>query len=106
MAMASSVVSDFKPCEEFICSLYGLKNHKDVNSARCHKLLQIAKCKDQDLSKDKLKKVNCDMLPPCRDTLKNKILRANMVSLIWGRADQKNPGQDLDDSASMLDIDD
>ena len=36
------------------------------------------------------------MLPPCRDTLTNKIRRANMVSLIWGRANQKNPSQDLD----------
>ena len=35
------------------------------------------------------------MLPPCKDSLNNKVLRANMISLILDRADQTHPALDL-----------
>ena len=36
-------------------------------------------------------KVNCSMLPPCRNTLNKKIERSVLVSRIWAQADTPNP---------------
>lgn len=44
----------------------------------------------------KIKKVDCALLPPCADTLHQKLRRAHFVSIIWGNADSPQPGHGLD----------
>lgn len=44
----------------------------------------------------KVKKVDCALLPPCGKTLRNKVKRAQYVSIIWGNADSAHPSQGLD----------
>ncbi|CAL4180456.1 unnamed protein product, partial [Meganyctiphanes norvegica] len=98
----SKLSSDEDPlqskAEEFICSLYGMKDGiNTVNEARYAKLLQMTgKIKDQETPLVNLKKVDCALLPPCLKTVHKKIQRAHYVSILWGNADSPYPGHGLD----------
>ena len=41
--------------------------------------------------KDRLKKVDCGLLPPCQKVLMKKILRAQLVARMWFNADEAEP---------------
>ena len=83
--------------ELFVAGLYGFPNCKDLNAARCQKLFKLAGWKKGEKpNKEKLKKINCALLPPCVNTLKLKILRAQYISTIWTRATKRNPSHGLD----------
>lgn len=43
-----------------------------------------------------IKKVDCALLPPCSDALKQKLRRAQLVSTIWGKANLPQPAHHLD----------
>ena len=43
-----------------------------------------------------VKKADCALLPPCQKILKNKVQRANYVSIIWANAGSPQPDQGLD----------
>jgi len=45
---------------------------------------------------DKVKKVDCALLPPCAKTLSNKLRRAHYVSMIWRNAEKPNPDIGID----------
>ncbi|XP_041362193.1 uncharacterized protein LOC121378189 [Gigantopelta aegis] len=82
--------------EEFVCSLYGVKDVKDVNEARYAKLLLMTGKINQENPLASVKKIDCTLLPPCARTLCNKTKRAHFVSIVWGHADSSHPDQGLD----------
>lgn len=42
-----------------------------------------------------VKKVDCALLPPCRATLRMKLLRAKYVTILWTHSSSATPGADL-----------
>ena len=68
----------YGPAEELVRSLYGLSNHTNINKARAEKLSQMtgfrSKEKVYEMVLRKVKKVNCSLLPPCRNALKKTAL--------------------------------
>ena len=45
---------------------------------------------------DKMKRVDCGLLPPCRKVLTKKIQRSQMIARVWYNADTPNPNLNLD----------
>lgn len=43
-----------------------------------------------------VRKVDCALLPPCANTVHNKLRRAHFISILWGSADSPHPGHGLD----------
>ena len=42
-----------------------------------------------------MKKVDCSLLPPCKEVLKKKISRCQYVSRMWWNSDQSNPTENM-----------
>ena len=68
----------FSDCEEFICKMYGRPDLADVNECR-----YVLFCTKQSQSQS---------LPPCQDSVRNHILRANCQAAVWRRALDAIPG--------------
>ena len=62
--------------ESFVCSIYGSGKITSVNKLRCNKLVKKS---------NKLRSSDPSSLPPCKDTLRQKLKR-NHVSNIWKQA--------------------
>ncbi|KAJ8031889.1 hypothetical protein HOLleu_25241 [Holothuria leucospilota] len=88
---------DQSKAEEFICSLYGMKEDvKTVNEARYVKLHEMTGKLKQENVITSVRKVDCALLPPCANTVHNKLRRAHFISILWGSADSPHPGHGLD----------
>ena len=74
-------VSDslIKRLETFTCTLYGAPGIKDIN--RCRYKLFCAKNGE----------IESSQLPPCKDTLRKHILRANYQAAVWRRCLEASP---------------
>ena len=94
-SLSTASIEDVPIAEEFVCCLYGLSDHSNINEARAKKLFQMTgfdgKSKAKKETLRKVRKVNCCLLPPCRNVLENKLRRVNYVSQVWGRADERKP---------------
>ena len=91
--------AEIEAVEQFICRLYGIKETDCVNEARKIKLFALADYEENEdppkTLKNKVKKVNCSLLPPCQKVLKNKIKRCQYVSQVWAKADTHYPSEGL-----------
>ena len=80
----------------FVCEMYGQSGTTDVNEAR-YRLFKKMSGKGQDENPfENVKRIDCSLLPPCENTLKMQVLRAKYVSIVWAKADQRNPTDGLD----------
>lgn len=115
---------DVEVASEFVCRMYGQSNTADVNEARHKKLMQmsgninkvifrlvhynlfvvgssllsithISHCLFQDNPLEKVKKIDCALLPPCRRSLHMKLKRAKYVAILWTHASSASPGNNL-----------
>ena len=66
----------------------------DINVARTDKMKTMMKPAAK--SCDKMKRVDCGLLPPCRKVLTKKIQRSQMIARVWYNADTPNPNLNLD----------
>ena len=55
--------------EEFVCSMYGMKNERDVNDARTHLFKKLDEPGDLDKPLEKIKSAVPCCLSPCEDVL-------------------------------------
>ena len=51
--------------------------------------------KQKQLGRSQLKKVDCSLLPPCKNVLRKKLARCQYVSRMWWNSDQPNPTEGL-----------
>ena len=51
--------------------------------------------KTNESSPNKMKKVDCGLLPPCQKVLELKVKRSHMIARLWFNADQPNPSMGL-----------
>ena len=85
----------------FVCHLYGENDAIDANDARYQKVMRFSQSKLNAKfiyvkSSTRPKSLNRSSLPPCRKTLRQKILRCKMISKMWHKADTKEPAAGLD----------
>ena len=73
----------FQQLEEFTCHLYGQPRLSSIDSARLHLLKK--KC-DSNGNLDPSRNIDIANLPPCSNTLKQHIRRANYQVGIWKKA--------------------
>ncbi|XP_064620919.1 uncharacterized protein LOC135483801 [Lineus longissimus] len=95
-SMSSREEPSQKKAEEYVCSLYGMKDVKEVNRARHNKLVQMTGKINQENPMANVKKVDRALLLPCGKALSNKTRRAHYVSIVWDNADSPQPDHDLD----------
>ena len=69
--------------ESFVCSIYGGGKITSANELRYNKLVKKS---------NKLRSSDPSSLPPCKDTLRQKLKRCNTVSNMWKQAIEKNMG--------------
>ena len=74
----------------YVCGLYGFDT-SDINEARYKAFMRLSGGGKQTQPLARIKKISCASLPPCSQTLVNRIKRANFVAKIWKRADQVDP---------------
>ena len=84
---------EYKGIESFICAMYGSKA-EDVNELRPEKFQRLAG-KQKNGKFLKINKVNCLMLPPCRNALNKKVERSLLVAKMWAQADTLSPHEGL-----------
>ena len=89
-------VDNNRSLEAFVCVLYGYHNTKDINEARRGKLYQLAKWKKGSQPSSKIGQINCSLIPPCRSSLEQKILRAKFVANMWMHASSPRPCHEMD----------
>ena len=81
--------------EGFVCALYGRRDSRSTNVVRPRKILRRQasnkKTGANEKNEDRLKKVDCGLLPPCQKVLMKKILRAQLVARMWFNADEAEP---------------
>ena len=77
----------FKDVEKFT-SDYGSKLG-DINSLRYEKFIEIQRKPGEVLTSNN--GVDMSLLPPCQESLKMHVTRANYQALIWKKADQATP---------------
>ena len=86
--------------EGFVCALYGSRDSGSTNVVRTRKILKLQTTNKNtganDKNEDRLKMVDCGLLPPCQKVLLKKILRAQLVARMWFNADQAEPNFGLD----------
>jgi hypothetical protein len=80
--------------ESYTCRLYGVTTTNCVNEARFQlferKYKTPGSCRHRFSALRKIKGLNSCSMPPCKDTLKEKLMRANYVALKW-----KNAGEEI-----------
>ncbi|XP_048869412.1 uncharacterized protein LOC125741923 isoform X1 [Brienomyrus brachyistius] len=86
---------DFEVASEFVCRMYGQSKEQDVDKARYTKLMQMSGKIDKENPLANIKKVDCALLPPSRQTLKKKMMRAHYVTVLWSHANTASPDQGL-----------
>ena len=59
--------------EEFVCSMYGMKNERDVNDTRTHTFKKLCGPGDLDKPLEKIRSANPCCLSPSKDVLMQKI---------------------------------
>ena len=91
--MAKPGFNNQKVLENFVCALYGMKHSNEINTVRQIKLRNLMKSSKS--SSNKMKKVDCGLLPPCQKVLELKIKRSHMIARFWFNADQPNPSMGL-----------
>ena len=91
--MTRATFNGHKAIESFVCALYGMHDCVDTNVARTKKILNLMKPIAR--SPDRLKKVDCGLLSPCKKVLENKIKRTQLIARWWYNADTANPSLDL-----------
>ena len=79
----------FKDLEKFTCLMYGSKLG-DINSLRYEKFIERFSAKPGEVLTS-YNGVDMSLLPPCRESLKMHVRRANYQALIWKKADQATP---------------
>jgi hypothetical protein len=80
----------FEELEHFLCCAYGKSEYTDVNKLRYDMFTQKFKTtKGQTLSISD--GVDLSLLPPCRSSLHNHILRCNYQAYVWNMADVAFP---------------
>ena len=72
-----------------VCSMYGFTT-SDIKEARYKAFIRMSGG-DEKYPLATIKKINCASLPPCNKTLGNDFKRTQFVSMMWKRADQKDP---------------
>lgn len=77
--------------EEYVCTMYGIKNERDVNEARTYLFKKLYGPGDSDKPLEKLKSADPCCLPPCKDVLVQKIKRTNYVAHMWMNAQHSDP---------------
>ena len=77
----------------YICRIYGFKAVNDINEARFQAFVEMT---GGIKMKDKVKKLNCSSLPPCKRSLEKHISRANYLSQMWSLLYTTDPKKDLD----------
>ena len=91
-ALGTSVdVADsvFEDLEKFTCLMYGSKS-ADINSLRHEKFIERFSTKP-GMVLTSYDGVDISLLPPCRESLRMHIRRANYQTLIWKKADDPTP---------------
>ena len=79
---------DYQSVTAFVCRIYGMKHHQDINEARYESFMKMT---GGSKTLSKVRKVNCASLPPCNKSLYKHIQRANFVAMMWRNADQCRP---------------
>ena len=86
--------------EGFVCALYGRRDGRSTNVVRPRKILRLQasnkKTGANEKNEDRLKKVDCGLLPPCQKVIMKKMLRAQLVSRMWFNADEAEPNLGLE----------
>ena len=76
--------------EEYVVTLYGSKA-KNINEARYNLCCSKYKPKPSESPLHATRGADASTLPPCQRVLEQKIKRANLVSLIWKKANLRDP---------------
>ena len=79
--------TQFVALERFICAMYGQPKSNDTNTVRYKMFQQRYDVKSDKSSFSIPNGVDLSLLPPCRQTLKIHILRANYVAYVWKTSD-------------------
>ncbi|XP_030837116.1 uncharacterized protein LOC105437992 [Strongylocentrotus purpuratus] len=95
MGKAQDESIDLDVASEFVCRMYGQHKTGDVNEARYIKLMQMTGKVDEENPLAHIKKVDCALLPPCRQTLQMKIRRTQYVATSWTRASNARPTEGI-----------
>ena len=77
--------------EEFVCSMYGMKNERDVNDARTCTFKKLYGPGDLDKPLEKIKSADPCCLPPCKDVLVQKIKRTHYITHVWKNTQHSDP---------------
>ena len=80
----------FDGIEKFVCVLYGRGRESRVNDVRFTLFQQNYAPKGHKDPLKKIKGMNPASMPPCQNSLKQKILRSNHVTYCWKRADMES----------------
>lgn len=80
----------FERLEHFTCLLYRGSATKDINKLRHEKFVERFSVKQGKLLSS-YSGVDMSLLPPCRESLKMHVRRANYQALIWYHADKAVP---------------
>ena len=71
-----------KNIEQFVCTLYGMPNATSANAAR-KEIFEKYKPKKNELLPSSIIGIEATMLPPCHDSLMQKIKRTNYIACMW-----------------------
>ena len=77
--------------EEYVCSMYGIKNERDVNEVRTRLFKKVYGPGNLNKPLEKIKSADPCCLPPCKDALMQKIKRSNYVAHMWKNAQHSDP---------------
>ena len=77
--------------QRFVCIMYGLPKLSSVDQAREMIFDKKYAPANKNQPFEKIKKVDASSLPPCLNTLVEKINRSNYIAYMWKRANHSDP---------------
>ena len=76
--------------ERFACAMYAHPKLESINKVRVEVFKKKCAPKDQSKPMSDIKNMDASLIPPCKESLRHKIMRTNYVASVWKRANTAN----------------